>query len=64
MTTHADMEIDNNNTPTQAADKFCRLAWIAGALDAARRHHAGKSQDELTAFGLVSPVPVLHAMES
>ena len=56
--------MDNNETPGRADNEFCRLAWIASAVDAARRHHAGKSQDELTAFGLVSPVPALRAMEN
>ncbi len=62
MTTHANTEIDNT-TPARVEAGFCRLAWIAGALEAARHHHAGNSQDELTAFGLVNPVPPLHVME-
>jgi hypothetical protein len=53
------MESDNNNEVTRD-DEFCRLAWIARALDAARSHHAGRAEDELTAFGLTNPLSDLH----
>jgi len=49
------MESENNNQLTRDAE-FCRLAWITKALDAARSHHAGKSEDELTAFGVTNPM--------
>lgn len=49
------MESDKNKLTSDA--EFCRLAWITRALDAARSHHAGKTEDELTAFGLTNPMP-------
>jgi len=52
----ATMESDHNNQTNCVTAPFCRLAWIARALDAARSHHAGKSEDELTAFGLINPL--------
>ena len=62
-TTAPHMQKDNNNPNTPSEATFCRLAWITGALEAARRHHDGKSQDELTAFGLINPAPALHVMD-
>lgn len=56
------MEPDNNKETNCGSVPFCRLAWIASAVEAARSYHAGQSVDELTAFGLVNPLPDQQAV--